>query len=430
VVALGKIGLPLAVQIASKGHRVIGADIDPETANAVNEGRAPFPGETDLDRRLKECVGDGRLTATTETTSAVRKSEVVVIVAPLVLNEAAAADFRTLDAATTAVARGLQPGTLVSYETTLPVHTTRERLTSALVEETGLTAGETLFVAHSPERVSTGRVFEDLKRYPKLVGGVDPESSRRAVEFYESALDFDARSDLRKSNGVWELGSAEAAELTKLAETTYRFVNIGLANEFARFSDRLGIDVYEVIEAANSQPYSHIHRPGIAVGGHCIPVYPRFYESNDPEAQLPVSARSANESMPAHAVSLLRRVLGNLTGKCVVVLGAAYRGDVKEVAYSGVFGTVHELHGQGARAVVHDPLYSDEELRSYGFEPHHFGESCDAAIVQADHSEYASLTPDDLPGVAALLDGRGVTDASLWASVTHILLGAGHPHEA
>ena len=134
----------------------------------------------------------------------------------------------------------------------------------------------------SPERVLTGRVFADLRKYPKLVGGIDPESEKRGIEFYESVLDFDERDDLPKPNGVWPMGSAEAAEMAKLAETTYRDVNIGLANQFARFADKNGIDVYAVIEACNSQPYSHIHQPGIAVGGHCIPVYPRLYLHNDP----------------------------------------------------------------------------------------------------------------------------------------------------
>ena len=130
----------------------------------------------------------------------------------------------------------------------------------------------------------TGRVFADLRKYPKLVGGLSEEGAKRAIAFYEAVLDFDERADLERGNGVWDLGSAEAAELAKLAETTYRDVNIGLANQFARFAGANGIDVHQVIEASNSQPYSHIHRPGIAVGGHCIPVYPRLYLWTDPEA--------------------------------------------------------------------------------------------------------------------------------------------------
>ncbi|MEO5877578.1 MAG: nucleotide sugar dehydrogenase, partial [Streptosporangiaceae bacterium] len=151
--------------------------------------------------------------------------------------------------------------------------TTRSRWAPMLATGSGLVPGADFPLVFSPERVLTGRVFADLRRYPKLVGGIDSSSADHGVRFYESVLDFDLRADLARPNGVWDLGSAEAAELAKLAETTYRDVNIGLANQFARFSDTVGVDVMRVIEACNSQPYSHIHRPGIAVGGHCIPVY-------------------------------------------------------------------------------------------------------------------------------------------------------------
>ena len=172
-----------------------------------------------------------------------------------------------------------------------------------------------------------------------------------------------------RPNGVWDLGSAEAAEFTKLAETTYRDVNIALANEFARFAEATGINVYEVIEAANSQPYSHLHRPGISVGGHCIPVYPRLYLAGDPDARLPAAAREVNEAVPARAVHLLAELTGGLSGLRVAVLGAAYRGGVKETAFSGVFAIVRELALLGAVPLVHDPLYSDSELRELGLSP-------------------------------------------------------------
>lgn len=425
VVALGKIGLPLAVQIASRGHRVRGVDIDQRTVGLVNDGTEPFPGEADLDVRLKQVVGDGRLTATTDGEAAVAASQAVVVVVPLVVDDQSQPDFRAMDAATATIARGLQPGTLVSYETTLPVHTTRQRFGPMLEEGSGLTVGEDLFVCHSPERVYSGRIFADLRRYPKLVGGTDEGSARRAVEFYEAVLDFDERDDLPRPNGVWDLGSAEAAELAKLVETTYRDVNISLANEFAVFADRIDVDVYRVIEASNSQPFSHVHQPGIAVGGHCIPVYPRFYLSTHTDAQLPAAARAVNESMPAYAVGLLADEVGDLSGMKVVVLGAAYRGGVKETAFSGVFGTVAALAEQGAAPVVHDPLYSDEELRGFGFAPYHLGEEVDAAILQADHREYLELTPRDLPGVRALVDGRAFVPADSWGTeVPRIVIGA------
>lgn len=424
VVGLGKIGLPLALQIASRGASVIGVDTNPTVVEMVSAGTPPFPNEPELDERLCAALGDGSFSATADTGAAVSASDVVIVVVPLVVDTTDRPDFTYLDNATAAIGPALTPGTLVSYETTLPVGTTRDRFAPALSSVSGLTPGENLFVCHSPERVSSGRVFADLRRYPKLVGGIDEESARRACEFYSSVLEFDHRTDLSRENGVWDVGSAEAAELTKLAETTYRDVNIALANEFARYADRIGVDVYSVIEAANSQPFSHIHRPGIAVGGHCIPVYPRLYLSTDPTAQMPATSRRVNDAMPSYAVSLLEDAFGGLTGAKVVVLGAAFRGGVKETAFSGVFPIVNELLARGAVPVVHDPLYSEEELRELGLEPYDFGDRCDAAILHTDHEVYRATSPADLPGAKVLIDGRAWTDAARWVGVRRIVLGA------
>jgi nucleotide sugar dehydrogenase len=424
VVALGKIGLPLAVQFARKGHTVIGADVNASVVDLVNAGTEPFPGEAHLDDYLAEVVGDGRLRATTDTASAVAESDAVVVVVPLFVDEGGIPDFGWMDAATRDIAKGLRPGTLVSYETTLPVGTTRDRFGPMLEEGSGLTVGEDLFLVFSPERVLTGRIFQDLRRYPKLVGGVDAVSAARGMEFYEAVLDFDDRPDLSRPNGVWDLGSAEASEMAKLAETTYRDVNIGLANQFAVFAAKHGIDANKVIEASNSQPYSHIHRPGIAVGGHCIPIYPRFYLWNDPEATVVAAARAANAAMPEYAVGLLEGAHGTLSGERVVVLGAAYRGGVKETAFSGVFPTVAALQSRGAEVLVHDPLYTDEELEKLGFTAYHLGEPVSAAIVQTDHADYRTLTAAELPGVRTVVDGRGTLAADGFAGVTLRVLGA------
>lgn len=423
VVALGKIGLPLAVQFASKGHDVVGVDVNAATVDTVNEGREPFPGEAHLQDKLSELVPAGRLRATTDYADAVPGADAVVLVVPLFVDREGTPDFGWMDAATRELARHLTPGTLVSYETTLPVGTTRGRWKPMIEEVSGLTEGTDFHLVFSPERVLTGRVFEDLRKYPKLVGGLSEEGAARATAFYEAVLDFDDRPDLARPNGVWDLGSAEASELAKLAETTYRDVNIGLANQFATFAATQGIDVFQVIEASNSQPYSHIHRPGIAVGGHCIPVYPRLYLHTDPDATVVRAARAANAAMPAYTVALLEGAHGDLSGARVVVLGAAYRGGVKETAFSGVFDTVTELSARGATVLVHDPLYSDEELKALGFDAYHLGEEVDAAVIQADHADYRDLTPADLPGVRTLVDGRRMTDAADWAGVTHRTVG-------
>ena len=424
VIALGKIGLPLAVQFASKGHDVVGVDVSQPTVDLINAGTEPFPGEAHLQEKLSQLVASGRLRATTDYADAVPGSDAVVLVVPLFVDEQTAEpDFGWMDAATRSLGAVLTPGTLVSYETTLPVGTTRSRWKPMLEAASGLTEGVDFDLVFSPERVLTGRVFADLRKYPKLVGGLSERGAAKAVEFYQAVLDFDERSDLARPNGVWDLGSAEAAELAKLAETTYRDVNIGLANQFAQFASTAGIDVYQVIEASNSQPYSHIHQPGIAVGGHCIPVYPRLYLWTDPAATIVSAARAANAGMPDYTIGLLEGALGDLTGRKVAVLGAAYRGGVKETAFSGVFGAVAALAQRGAVPVVHDPLYTDEELVRLGFTPYHLGEQIDAVVVQADHAEYRSLTASDLPGLLAFIDGRRVSSAEQWPGIPYRVIG-------
>lgn len=371
-------------------------------------------------------VPAGRLRATCDYSEAVPGVDAIVIVVPLFVDdETWQPDFGWMEAATRSFAEHLTPGTLVSYETTLPVGTTRGRWKPLIEEVSGLEEGKDFHLVFSPERVLTGRVFEDLRKYPKLVGGLSLEGTAKGIDSYQQVLTFDERPDLPRGNGVWDMGSAEAAEMAKLAETTYRDVNIGLANQFGRFAAAHGIDVHKVIEASNSQPYSHIHRPGIAVGGHCIPVYPRLYLYTDPDASIVRVAREANMTMPGYAVGLVEGVLGDLEGRRVVVLGASYRGRVKETAFSGVFPTVEILKSKGVEVLVHDPMYSGEELAAFGFTPYRLGEPVDAAILQADHPEYLDLTPTDLPGTQVIIDGRGVLKRENFAGIAFFRIGDG-----
>ena len=424
LVALGKIGLPLAVQFAKKGHQVIGCDVNQKTVDLVNQGIEPFPGEAHLDQYLKEVVSSGLLTATTDTTAAVSQVDAVVVVVPLFVDNDGVPDFGWMDDATAKIAAGLKPGTLVSYETTLPVGTTRNRFAPALEKGSGLVAGKDFHLVFSPERVLTGRVFADLRKYPKLVGGINESSTKAGIDFYNAVLDFDDRPDLTEKNGVWDLLTCEASEMAKLAETTYRDVNIALANQFAIFAEGANIDIAKVISASNSQPYSHIHQPGIAVGGHCIPIYPRFYLWNDPQATVVRAAREANAAMPEHAVSILAEQLGDLKGKQVAVLGVSYRGGVKESAFSGVFPTVDNLKKSGATVLVNDPMYTDEEITSLGFTPYKLGAPVDALILQADHKEYKELKSSDFPGVKAIVDGRRYLKPSNFAGINFRVIGS------
>lgn len=426
VVALGKIGLPLAVQFADSGHDVIGVDVNDATVASVNAAVEPFPGEALLQEKLSTNVAAGRLRATTDYAEAIPSADAVVIVVPLFVDDATwEPDFRWMDAATRSLAPHLTPGTLVSYETTLPVGTTRGRWKPLLEEGSGLVEGQDFHAVFSPERVFTGRVFADLRKYPKLVGGLSAEGGARAKAFYESVLQFDERDDLPKPNGVWDLGSAEAAEMAKLAETTYRDVNIGLANQFALFAEANDIDVFQVIDACNSQPFSHIHRPGIAVGGHCIPVYPRLYLSTDPGADIVRTARTLNASMPEKLVARAEETLGTLAGTRAVVLGASYRGGVKETAFSGVFATVEALRARGAEVFVDDPLYDVQELSALGLAAYSAGSAVDVVILHTDHREYRTVGSSDFPGVRLLVDGRAVSDPERWAGTPRLVVGNG-----
>lgn len=425
VIGLGKIGLPLAAQFADRGHDVVGVDINADTVATINTGAAPFPGEAHLDDYLARLVPAGRLRATTEYAEAVPTADAVVVVVPLFVDGDGRPDFGWMDNATQDIGKHLTADTLVVYETTLPVGTTRTRWKPMLEDESGLREGQDFHLVFSPERVLTGRVFADLRKYPKLIGGLSAAGATLARDFYEQVLTFDERLDLARGNGVWDLGSADAAEMAKLAETTYRDVNIGLANQFALFAEQAGIDVHQVIAASNSQPYSHIHQPGIAVGGHCIPVYPRLYLAGDPDATIVTAARAANVAMPARVVGRLAERLGDLTGVRVAVLGATYRGGVKETAFSGIFDTVRALEELGAVPTVHDPFYSDEELAGLGFRPHHLGTEVDAVVVQADHAEYADLASADVPCARVVVNGRPGLRLDLGGTPEVLVVGEG-----
>jgi nucleotide sugar dehydrogenase len=343
----------------------------------------------------------------------------VVVIVPVAVDEQREIDFGPIDAATREIGSGLQPGTLVVYETTLPVGTTRDRFGPMLEAGSGLQIDRDLFLAFSPERVLVGRVLLDLRRYPKVVGGVSTESTRRAVAFYEAVLD--------DGTEVRSVTNAETAEMTKLAETTYRDVNIALANEYARYSAGRGIDISEVIEAANSQPYSHIHAPGLGVGGHCIPVYPHFLFNTEPDLRLPPLARAINDEMAAFAVSLLEGQLGSLSQVDVLVLGIAYRADVREDAFSSALRLRDELAATGAVVHGHDPYFSAEHLAALGFAPYDLAAptAVRAAVVQAPHAAYQTLDLATIPGLELLLDGRNALDPDRVRAAGIAYLGIG-----
>ena len=401
VVGLGKIGLPLAIQYARHGRPVIGCDINPAVVAGVNAGRSHVQEEQGLEAMVARAVADGELTATDDITAAVRLAGVVVVIVPVAVDAHHEITFASLDAATAAIGAGLQPGTLVVYETTLPVGTTRHRLRALLERASHLRAGDDFALAYSPERVSSGRIFRDLATYPKIVGGLDATSAVAAQSFYRSVLDAE----------IIEVASTDDAEFVKLIETTYRDVNIALANEYARYADAHGLQIAPAITAANTQPYSHIHQPGIGVGGHCIPVYPHFLLHGAPAdgLTLPRQARAINDSMAAYAVERIEAELGSLRDRTVLILGVAYRGDVRETAFSSALLVREALAARGAIVYADDPLYDDDDLAALGYTPFRPGlaDEVEAVVVQCDHQAYRAVNFAVLRHCKVVLDGRG-----------------------
>jgi nucleotide sugar dehydrogenase len=331
----------------------------------------------------------------------------VVLIVPVGLTPDRAPDFSHLDAATQAVAARLSRGTLVVVESTVPVGTTRQRVGAALQAQTS-----DMLLAASPERVSSGRIFRDLRTYPKIIGALDDRSWQRAEQFYGAALEAPCLLRVR---------DPETAEFAKLAEGIYRDVNIALASELARYADEFGIDTVEAFAAANSQPYAHLHQAGVGVGGHCLPVYPSFLPQ-DGSLALPSLAREINDAMASYGVEKLERALVSLRGATVLILGLAYRPNVKEAAHSSALLLSKALSERGARPLVHDPLFSNEEVRALGLEPpDRFPPThVDALVVQAWHDAYRDLDLRSFAGCRAVLDGRNALDrAAVTAAGLH-----------
>jgi nucleotide sugar dehydrogenase len=398
VVGAGKMGLPLAAQFATHGWSVIAVDVNPDVVATINAGRSHVGDEPGLAELVGRVHAEGRLRATLDAASAARDADVVVLIVPVMLDAEQQPDYRYMDAAVASIAPGVHAGSTVIFETTLPLGDTRHRFAPALEAVSGLVADRDFFVAFSPERLFSGAVLENLAVYPKLVGGIGPASTDRAARFYASVLDAE----------VVAMSSSEAAEFSKLADTTYRDVNIALANEFARAADLHGIDVQEVIAAANSQPYSHIHQPGIGVGGHCIPVYPHLLLSRAPGLSLVETARRVNDGQVDRALAILDPLVGGLAGAPVLVLGITYREGVKELAYSRAIAVIDALQAAGARVSAYDPLLADDEIRALGAEPWHWGDSGPfrAIVTQTADRAFAALDAAWFPALRVVYDGR------------------------
>ena len=398
VVGAGKMGLPLAAQFATHGWDVIAVDVNPAVVDAINAGQSHVGEEPGLADMVARVHAEGRLRATLDAAGAARDADVVVLIVPVMLDEQHQPDYRYMDPAVDSIAPGVHAGSTIIFETTLPIGDTRKRFVPRLEQASGLVAGRDFHVAFSPERLFSGAVLANLAAYPKLVGGTAPASTDRAAAFYGSVLDAE----------IVAMSSSEAAEFSKLADTTYRDVNIGLANEFARVADMHGIDVTEVIAAANSQPYSHIHMPGIGVGGHCIPVYPHLLLARAPGLRIVETARQVNDGQTDRALGAIASLLGGLEGVPVLVLGITYREGVKELAYSRAIPLIRDLIAAGAGVSAHDPLLTPAEIEALGARAWAWGESGPfrAVVTQTGDPQFASLDPAWFPELSVVYDGR------------------------
>jgi nucleotide sugar dehydrogenase len=431
VIGLGRIGLPMAVQYAARGWRVVACDANERVVESIKDELRSLYEEPALKNELSGLIERGLLSATTNTAEAVARANVVIVVGLLQFDEKHQVRFQELDALTETIGRALQPGTLVSYEMPLPVGTTAGRLRACLEDCSGLDASKGFYLAYSPERASLGHTLRDLRAYPKIVGGVDARSTQAAAAFYRSALSIE----------VMTVASTAEAEFVKLLEITYRDVNIALANEFACYADEHGLDVMAAIAAANSQLCAHIHQPGVGVGGPTLPVYPYLLiddvsvgelpdEQRDSQRlRLPRAARLINDGMAEYAVQRIEAEAGSLYRRSVLLLGVTYREDVRETTLSSVYPLQAALWRHGATVYADDPLYSPAELHALGFQPLPPGREneIDAMILQAAHSAYQSFDFRRFSRCRVLLDGRhGLQRARIQeAGMRYMALGNG-----
>ncbi|WP_144905692.1 nucleotide sugar dehydrogenase [Halobellus captivus] len=354
VYGLGKMGLPLAAVYADVTTAVIGVDTDEEVVETVNRGVSHVTGEPGLSEAVSRAVSEGWLRATDEGERAAEEASVHVVIVPTLVDESDDPDLSVVKDVTRTIAAGLEPGDVVIAESTLPPRTCRDVLLPLLERESGLSREE-FGLAFCPERTSSGRALEDIRgAHPKIVGGVDEESTRAATLIYEQITD----------NDVLAVSDATTAEAVKVFEGVYRDVNIALANELGRHSSALGIDVVEAIEAANTQPFCDIHTPGAGVGGHCIPYYPYFLIGPfDEDTQLLETARAVNDEMPFYTAQL---ALDTLRGQgvdpadaSILVLGLTYRPGVEEIRATPALPVVKRLDRSGASVFAHDPVLTD-----------------------------------------------------------------------
>jgi UDP-N-acetyl-D-glucosamine dehydrogenase len=407
IVGAGYVGVPLAQVFADAGKSVVLVDVDPDRVEKLNRGESyieDVPSET-----LRPLVESGLVTATTDYDE-IREADAILLALPTPLSRQREPDLRILVAAAEEVGTRLRAGQLVVLESTTYPGTTREQVLPALEQGSGLRAGADFHLAFSPERVDPGREDWTTKNVPKVVGGIDAASTDAAAALYGSAID-----------DVYTVSSPEAAELTKLLENIFRSVNIALVNELAQLCDRMGIDVWEVVEAAATKPFGFMSfKPGPGLGGHCIPVDPFYLTWKAREygfyTEFIELAGKVNESMPYFCRSVVSQALNHthersLKGSRILVLGVAYKPDISDVRESPAVKLIALLRAAGSEVAYHDPhVPSFREngitMSSSPLDPGAY----DCVVVVTNHSEidYDQLVED----AALVVDLRNATGAN------------------
>jgi UDP-N-acetyl-D-glucosamine dehydrogenase len=349
VVGLGYVGLPLAVEFAKEGFKVIGFDVSSRVVDLLNSGSSHIQ---DVDSaEVADLVSRGVFVATTDE-SRLREADAISIAVPTPLVKTRDPDMSYVQAAAATVARQAHAGLLVVLESTTYPGTTKELLLPAF-EQQGFTVGVDVFLAFSPERVDPGNLHYHTKNTPKVVGGITPACTDVAVALYDSCIDT-----------VVRVSSTETAELVKLLENTFRSVNIAMVNEMAIVCDKLGVDVWEVIEAAATKPFGFMKfTPGPGIGGHCIPLDPHYLawkmRTLNYKTRFIDLASEINSSMPAYVVAKVSHALNEdrkpVNGSRALVVGVAYKRDIDDVRESPALDVISLLEADGAEVVYHDP---------------------------------------------------------------------------
>jgi len=382
IVGAGYVGLPLSATFAESGCRVLVVDVVEDVVAALNRGESHI--EDVESARLKPLVESGHVTATTDYAD-MREAEAILIALPTPLSRQREPDLSIVQAATRGIAQVLREGQVVVLESTTWPGTTREVLQPILEQGSGLKAGEQFYLAMSPERVDPGREDWTTKTTPKVLGGIDPESTRRAADVYRRAIDT-----------VVEVSTPEAAELTKLLENIFRSVNIALVNELAQLCDRMNIDVWEVVNAAATKPFGFMRfSPGPGLGGHCIPIDPFYLTWKAREfgfyTEFIELAGKVNEAMPYFCRSLVSQSLNHhsqkaMKGSSILVLGVAYKPDIADMRESPAVKLISLLQNAGANVSYHDPYvpsFHEHGLAMTGvaYEPERY----DCVVIATDH---------------------------------------------